>query len=211
MKHLSALSLFCYSVLTASLMVGCNGSGSGPQHGSVEIPSIASMDGHVRSNGFVSTSGTMLLTGDCDQIFNGVGFRQFYSFDISSIPKDIDIINATLYLYMANVSQSPFSNHGNVTVDHLDYGSSLDATDYDTGAIQSDIGVLANNYILEYKALDVTSSVQNDYSFMRTHSQYRIRFSIQDSDSDSETECVSFNDAEDSFSLNKPPKLIVQY
>src|SRR5690348_1153322 len=65
--------------------------------------SSATFDGYVGSNGAAVSAGGGPVTGDGDAVLPGVGFRQFYSFDLSSVPNSASIESANLQLYQALV------------------------------------------------------------------------------------------------------------
>lgn len=93
----------------------------------------------------------------------------------------------------------------------MDYGPSLDGGDYNSAPIAGNIGeTLSTTPVVEYKTLDVTPSVLNDITNARTRSQYRIRFSIQDFDSDFSDDLAAFTDSEDAcLGAKQPPQLVI--
>src|SRR5438477_6921840 len=118
------------SMLFLSL-TACSGSDSSPP---VTLTSQSTLDGVVSSNSVAVANGftSPPFAGDFDSTAQGIGARQFYSFDISSIPSTATVTSATLRLFQAFTMGQPYSQLGNVLVDHLDYGLSLDGTDYNT-------------------------------------------------------------------------------
>jgi hypothetical protein len=202
-NNLFLLSLYATALL---LVIGCK---VPLEPGTVELQSIANLNGSVASsNGAIN----LPMVGDTDFGVQGNVYRSFYSFALSGIPSGATITNDRLQLYLALNSGNPFTNHGNVIVDSVDYGNSLDGADFNCPTLQSNIGTIADNGTVEYKSLNVTSSVLDDMSNSRTYSQFRLRFSLLESDTDSESEFVEFTDAKDSFfHINKPPKMVVDY
>jgi hypothetical protein len=178
----------------------------------IEIISASALDGWVESDGSASSDMGGPLTGDFEHDQPGIGFRQFFSFGLAGIPDDATIKAASLELYQTNDYGSPFTDLGNVVVDHMDYGATLDGGDYNMPALVSNIGILSDNASEEYKILDVTMYVQTDCSAGREYSQYRVRFSMHDNNNDGARDSVSFTDAEDSCcSTGNLPKLVVLY
>jgi len=178
----------------------------------LEIISAATLDGWVESNGSANSDMGGPLTGDFEHNNPGVGYRQFFSFGLSDIPDGTTIISASLELFQTNDHGNPFTDLGDVVVDHLDYGETLDGDDYNMVALTSNIGTLSDNTTEEYKILDVTTYVQTDYAATRDYSQYRVWFSVLDNDNDGVRDSVSFTDAEDSCcSTGNLPKLVVVY
>jgi hypothetical protein len=101
---------------------------------------------------------------------------------------------------------------GNVIVDHLDYGTSLDGSDYNLAALLANAGTLSTDATIQYKTLDVTALVQADRSASRPRSQFRLRFSIRDSDNNGVDDFAAFGDAELSCCLTDSlPQLVINY
>ena len=91
----------------------------------------------------------------------------------------------------------------------MDYGTNLEATDYNAAALTSNIGTLSTDTSLEYKMLSVTASVASDILASRLQSQYRLRFSDENS-INFDNDYVQFTDAEDSCcAANQPPQLVI--
>lgn len=189
------------------LLTGC---GSSPTPSTITISSEASLNGSVTSTGRVEV-GMGPYVGDTDRTkINGEGWRQFYSFSLSTVPAGARMTSATLRLYQAFVKGQPYTALGNVIVDHVNLGSTLVASAYDGGTLASNIGTLSTNATLEYKTLDVLSSVQDDLTANRGRSQYRLRFSLRDSNADLVDDFVQFTDAQDSCCrVNRPPQLVI--
>src|SRR5262245_37116012 len=97
------------SAVAIALAAGCSGNPAGPST-KVTLNSTASLDGWVQSNGVANASSGGPLVGDFESVSPGVGYRQFYSFDISTIPAGAHIVSATLRLYQAIVTGSPYTN-----------------------------------------------------------------------------------------------------
>jgi hypothetical protein len=195
------------------MLVTCDGNNSNVDISVTRsIDSVVDLDGWVRSDGDASWDRGGPLTGDFDSSYPGLGYRQFYSFDISIISPGNEIEEAFVHLYQANYSGDPYAELGSVIVDHVDYGDSLTSDDYDSAALEENIGTLSDNLILEYKTLDVTTYVRTDYTAARQYSQFRLRFSVADGNDDGGNDYVNFTDYEDSCcGVNMPPYLEVTY
>ncbi len=181
----------------------------------IVVGSTASLDGYARSDFFASATGSP-ATGDKDASFPGIGWRQLYSFDISGMSPSATITAAVLRLYQCDVEGAPYTSLGNVIVDHVNYGGVFDPSGgaYNSAPLASNIGILSTTSTIGYRLLDVTTSVQNDLTASRVQSQYRLRFSIQDTNSDLADDFAQFTDAEDSpcagqASTNQPPELVL--
>jgi hypothetical protein len=203
-----ALSL---SAVITAFAAACANNPAGPST-KVTLNSTSSLDGWAQSNGVASASSGGPVVGDEDNQTPGVGYRQFYSFDISTIPAGAHIVSATLRLYQAIVVGSPYTKLGNVIVDRVDLGSALDPADYNAAALNANIGILSTTATIEYKTMDVTAAVQADLGATRGKSQFRLRFSLKDSNNDGVRDLAQFTDAEDSCcAVSKPPELVIEY
>jgi Domain of unknown function (DUF4386) len=108
--------------------------------------------GFVQNNGLAKSDGTTIFAGDNA---TKVGIRGFLSFDLSGVPGGLSassFLRATLSLYIYEVIGNPYtvlnpcvpsnttvcaSKYVPVNLDHVVYGSSLNATDYDTPPLET--------------------------------------------------------------------------
>jgi hypothetical protein len=198
-------------IATLSLLGGC-GSGGGDDAVTLGLGSAAALDGWVESDGTVVTGAGGPLVGDFDAVQPNVGYRQFFSFSLAGIPAGATVTNATLQLHQQITFGTPFATHGVVVVDHVDYGATLDAADYLGGTITAGIGTIASDATAGIRTLDVTARVAADIAAARTRSQYRLRFSVLDTDNDGASDYTQFCDAENSISgTGTLPVLLVTY
>lgn len=178
------------------------------------IGSTPSLDGFIAYDGsaYTATSrGGSPRTGDDESFLAGNRARQFFSFDLSNIPPSVTIVRATLRLYQAQQTGTPYNNLGDVVVDHVDYGAILDGSpgDYDGGLVAL-LGIFSTRGAVGYRTLDVTARVADDFSSVRGHSQYRLRFSPLEIDFNFASDYVQYTDGEDSCcAANSPPQLSV--
>ncbi len=156
----------------------------------VTLNSTQGVDGFVTSGGSVLTN-TQTAVGDTAV---NTGVRGFVSFDIGSIPPGRTILSATLRMFQEAVNGTPYTDLGNIKVDHIDYGPTLDGADYSLPALEDDIGTISENATLEFKTLNVTESLQDDMDHGRTRSQYRLLFPTQ-TDNDSVEDAAFFTSA----------------
>jgi DNA-binding beta-propeller fold protein YncE len=180
----------------------------------VVVGSSDFLDGEAGSDVTATSAGGGPRTGDVENFLTSTAYRQFYSFDLVNIPVGTSVAAATLRLYQASVSGSPYGSGtlGSVVVDHVNYGASLDGTDYATGSLLSNVGTLSSDGSVGYKTLGVSSRVQNDLNNGRVRSQYRLRFSLLDANSSASDDYAQFTDAEDSCcGVNKPPQLLITF
>jgi hypothetical protein len=157
-------------------------------------------DGYVRQNGSVVTNEFIWVESapsNTDENARGI-----LGFNISSlVGKTIVSAKLRVYLY----SYDDVSN--SVIVDHIDFGSSIDAGDYNSVALAGNIGTISNNTVSEWKELNVKDYVQNDLNNGRTSSQYRFKFSS------AYVSTARFIDAENTGCqcLRYLPELVVTY
>lgn len=194
--------------------LGDGSGGNGPGLGNpvtVELVSTGSLDGYMRSDGNGATAGTP-ITGDLEgagPTLANIGYRQFYSFDLSAIPPGSAIVSATLHVFQAAVGGEPYTDLGNVIVDHVDYGTTLDFAAYNAAPLTGNVGTLMNDATLAYRTLAVTARVQADLTAGRARSQYRLRFSLRDANNDLQSDYTQLTDGE--FAGAQVPKLVVTY
>lgn len=203
--------------LAALALPGCGGSGGSGGGGvpvpvTVVIPSTLARDGDIRSEGTVNTAGAGLFVGDIDGIIPGASSRAVVGFDLTAagIPAGATIQTATLSLEQNVGTGSPYTDLGNVLVDHVDLGLAVDATDYAANTLLAGFGTLSTDATLGVKTLDVGARVQADLTAGRTSSDFRLRFAT-DTDGDGNTDVAYFVDTENAFALGQPPLLKVVY
>jgi DNA-binding beta-propeller fold protein YncE len=177
----------------------------------VVVGSTADLDGEVDSDGVATSVGGAPRTGDVDSFPADIAYRQFYSFDLAKLPAGVIVSAATLRLYQASVTGAPYDGTlGSVVADHVNYGALLDGADYTAVPLLSNVGTLSSDINAGYKTLSVTGRVQDDLSNGRTRTQYRLRFSLSDSNLNGNDDYVQFTDFEDSCcSVNRPPQLLI--
>lgn len=74
------------------------------------LTSQAGLDGAAASNNTAQANDQCPFTGDRESMFPGLGGRQFYSFDLSSIPATATVTSATLRLFQGLVLGSPYTS-----------------------------------------------------------------------------------------------------
>jgi hypothetical protein len=189
---------------------GC-GDSLGPEQ-TITVASTPSLDGFVRSDGIAGTNGGGPAVGDLDNAAPDVRVREFWGFDLSGVPANSEITGATLKLYQLLVLGEPYATLGNAVVDHVDYGTTLEAGDYDRAALASGFAIAATGPDTASHEVDATSQVRADWAAGRTRTEFRLRFSIQDGDNDGINDIAAWTDAE--LSVNGsgvPPQLVITY
>lgn len=137
--------------------------------------------------------------------------RGFISFIIDDIPEGATITEASLKLYQVRVIGHPYSESGILEVDHLNYGDTLDESDYSMAALLSGFATLSENKNTGWKEAIVTNAVKDDIANARSKSQFRIHFETEVKGGDVSGDFAYFESADDSEGTTNTPQLIVKY
>jgi Na+-transporting methylmalonyl-CoA/oxaloacetate decarboxylase gamma subunit len=137
--------------------------------------------------------------------------RGYVSFDLSSIPKNATIDSVTLRLFQTNTDGSPYTTIGNLKIDHVDYGASLEGEDYALPALGTSVATLTTNGNVEWKEAVVTESLRDDVANHRSTSQYRIRFETEKVGGASGGDYAYFESAENYSGTGNIPQLVVRF
>jgi hypothetical protein len=170
------------------------------------LTSTASLDGFESSNGGGNTTVDIRAGRNVNLVTRG-----FISFDLSSIPSASTITEATLRIYQVRTSGNPYSMGGKLMVDSLNYGNSLENSDYGITAITTNLVTLTTNPSIEWKDASVTEAVKKDLSEGRTKSQYRIHFETEVKGGDVAGDFSYFESADDSEGSGNTPRLVIKY
>ena len=156
------------------------------------LSSDPTLDGYVQSDGFADSSDTAMYVGDRD---NNVGVRGFLSFSLARLPADpkLKLLSATLqvqkyFFFSSGITVayrgSPFSlatnpaRRSQTDLDHVVYGSILDAGDYATSSLAL-LGAIDSfaQFNTPKTQADVLSAVADDLInrvSRENRSQYRL-------------------------------------
>lgn len=202
-------------IVLLPILAGCGGAGPDIDRlGHVAqlevLESIGGEDGWVRNDGEAEPNARGPAVGDLDNPTPGLAVRMFVSFDLSELPAGAVVTGATLRVFTLNVVGQPYTDLGPLNVDHVDYGASLDVTDYAGNTLQPAVGTIAAQHVSQYRNLDVATQVQTDLSAGRLRSQFRLRFPV-DSNRDGGQDVVLIEDGERSRGTNNRPLLEVLY
>lgn len=177
----------------------------------VTLNSQAALDGYRLNSGTGSASEEILVGNgrfaeeDAPQIARG-----FLSFDLGSIPAGVTIDSVRLEFYQRRIEGDPYQTLGNLVLDHVDYGSSLEASAYDVPALHSAVlpQMITPNawYVLADPTL--TLWVEESLAVGRDRFQLRLRFT-QETDADEDRDLVIVEPGEGS--AGRVPRLTVVY
>ncbi len=172
---------------------------------SVTITAIGGQDGYVDSIATVSASQDIRVGRN-----NAATIRGLFGFDIGSLPKTAKITSAVLRLYQSSVVGSPYTAGGSIVVDHLDFGGTITADDYNGGNVYaSSIGTISTSTSTEWKTLDVTERIKYDLS-VHTSAQFRLRFTTETVGGDATGDVAVFSSKNSGYDTN-PPQLVITY
>lgn len=187
--------------------------------------SIPYLDGGISYNWnsntfFPNTGDTHFFCGD--YAFTSFGWgRGYLSFELPNIPDGYELQNAEIFVHqffsVGNAVSGQFPiwdiipppDTTGCIVDHIDYNNQLDVGDWTAGdpgdpqTLNSNIGVISDNEIDEFKNLEVTSSIQEDYNTGRDKTQYRLRFMVNN-DWDQYGDALRFHTSNSSFNHRWP-------
>ena len=121
--------------------------------------------------------------------------RGYVSFVLPQVPYGYEVDSAYFKLYQLYSFGNDFQGFpiwdvpGGDTMfcimDHIDYGNSLDTSDWtkgdsgEQGTLYTNIGTISDSAGIGYRYLDITDYVLYDYNNGRDKTQYRIRFPIE--------------------------------
>jgi hypothetical protein len=171
----------------------------------VTLKPIPALDGYRNSDG----------TGSSVQDIR-VGFstnvttRGFVAFDLSDIPQAAEIAGATLRIFQIRVDENPFESGESIVIDHLNFGDSLDATDFAMPALVYSFSELSSTKNVGWREVDVTDYVRDDMANARSASKFRLHFANEDK-TESSKDYVYFEPSEDNRNTGNTPEIVVGY
>lgn len=182
-----------------------------PKPQTVVLTSQGELDGYRANNGDGSTSAEILVgNGAIGESGPELVTRGFLSFDLSSIPAGSTIQSVRLEFYQQRIEGEPYLTLGNLVLDHVDYGSSLEGGAFDTPALHTAVltqMILPNSwYVLSDPS--ITLWVEDTLAAGRSRFQLRLRFA-QETDGDGEEDLVSIEAGEGP--RGHAPKLTITY
>jgi hypothetical protein len=157
--------------LLSPLLPACGG-GDGGGDIVVNLLGITPREGFLSSTGGTATAVDPFVG---DNLLD-TALRGFRSFDITPLPAGANIVSAVLQVNRSSVLGSPYANLGNVPVDRVDQGPSLDASDFAAASLSFNIGTLSTSPALGLRQPDVTARLIDDLANGRLRSEYRLRF-----------------------------------
>ncbi len=175
--------------------------------------SIPNLDGDITYNWdtytfFYNTGDTFFSCGDYGYSDFATS-RGYLSYELPNIPEGYILQQAEIFVHQFfSVGNGVFGQFPiwdiipppdttDCIVDHIDYGNQLDVGDWTAGdpgdsqTLTSNIGVISENATSEFKNLEVTTCIQEDYTTGRDKTQFRLRFMVNN-DWDQYGDCLRF-------------------
>lgn len=145
-----------------------------------------------------------------------LGFRFYLSFPIQPLPSDYTIENVRIMLFQFychgdggdNNFPSFYGVHYDLMVDHVNYGNSIDISDFNP-LNYGTVGAISTDNTYGWKILDVTDEYIVDLNQNRQYIQLMIYFPII-SDWDFCADCVNFRSSHH-ISPDGKPQIVITY
>ncbi len=173
------------------------------------LTSLPALDAAVNSSGGLQAPDA--LTSYAGDGANDVTHTLMLTFDLSKLPATTDrVVRATLYLFQASVSGTPYSAStagtdcmtrqlGCLYVDGVDYGPTIEGTDFATPTLPTAAGTPETVYAAATtapatKAITSTRKVQDDFEkrvARGARAQFRLRF-FKPTDGDAVRDTANF-------------------
>jgi hypothetical protein len=179
----------------------------------VVLKSVGTLDGYWLNDG-TGSNDQDILVGNGEQVdpFGELVARGFLSFDVSSIPATATIEGVELRFFQKAVQGNPYDKLGNLVLEHVYYGSSLNDSAYDTPAFASaDIAaqslpgawyILANPTVTSWAELNLAAG--------RPQFQLRLQFR-RETDGDGAEDWISIVPGGGALGSRNQPQLTITY
>lgn len=179
----------------------------------VILKSVGSLDGYWLNDGTGSNDENILVgNGEQADPFGELVARGFLSFDVSSIPANATIEGVDLRFYQETIQGNPYEKLGNLMLEHVYYGNSLNDSAYDTPALGS-ANIAAQTlpgawYVLADPT--ITSWVESNLAAGRPQFQLRLRFR-RETDGDGAEDWISIVPGGGALGSRNQPQLTITY
>ncbi len=179
----------------------------------VALTSEGALDGYRLNDGTGSSSQDILVGNG--ELINPVGelvARGFISFDLSGIPTGATIESVELRFYQKEVQGSPYEKLGNLVLEYVNYGASLEDSAYNTPALDTAVLDIETSPDAWYILSDPTivTWVQSSLETGLSRQQFRLQFS-QETDGDGQEDWIAIQSGGSILGSRQAPQLIVTY
>ena len=134
------------------------------------------------------------------------------SFDLSDSPAGATIENQGHPLYQKEIQGSPYEKLGNLVIEHIYYGASLDDSAYNTPALGTavlDMETLPQAwYILSDPT--IVTWVQSSIGTGLSRQQFRLQFS-QETDGDGQEDWIAVQGGGGVLGSREAPQMMITY
>jgi hypothetical protein len=179
----------------------------------ITLTSESALDGYRLNDGTGSSSKDILVGNG--ELVNPTGelvARGFMSFDLSDIPTGATIENAELRFYQKEIQGNPYEKLGNLVIEHIYYGASLDDSAYNTPALGTamlDVETLPQAWYILSDPTFVTW-VQASLGAGLSRQQFRLQFS-QETDGDGQEDWIAIQGGGGILGSREAPQMIITY
>jgi hypothetical protein len=199
-----SVALIC---LVAVALSACGGGGGDGREGQLLVATgLEGLDGTIRLDsvtGFCEVDAVGLLVGETDGTQKFTTYWGFVTFDISALPAGADIRSATAHVFVNGFAGDNIFGaglFGNVVMEHIDIGASLDPADMTSPSLSGELvggdaspTFLVTEASVGFKIADVTAEVQVDQAAGRPRTTLRLSFqATQVTDGDLAGDFVGF-------------------
>lgn len=168
------------------------------------ISSQSNLDGYQTS----SANGSATAEIKIGRSSSGVS-RGFLSFDLSQISTGTSINKITLRIFQQGTTGSPYKVGSDIKVDHLNFGSTFEPSDYSTSSISSSFATISSNPAPGWKEADVTQNVKGDLTAGRSRSQFRMHFALEQAGGGTTGDFALFESGDNSLKSGNTPQLVI--
>lgn len=164
------------------------------------------LEGFRSSNASGSTNSNLRAGRDISLVT-----RAFISFDITELPDNVEIVSAQLRIFQTKTLGNPYKSGGNLLIDHLNYGDTLDGSDFSTPALLSSFDIFSDKPTTGWREVDVTNQIINDLLSARKSTQYRLHFDKEFIGGDENGDFAYFESSENTQRSGNTPELVIEY
>jgi hypothetical protein len=138
--------------------------------------------------------------------------RGFLSFDLSDIPAGATIESAELRFYQKEIQGAPYEKLGNLVLEDVNYGASLDDSAYDTPALETAVLDMETSPQAWYILSDPTLVhwLQSTLEAGLPRQQFRLQFS-QETDGDGQEDWIAIQSGGGILGSRQAPQMIITY
>jgi hypothetical protein len=194
------------------------------QQSNKTMPAVLSLEGSLRRRSDTATKDITkdpkLFVGDNENDIEGGSFtdHSFLTFDLSTLRSNVaneDVLSARLSVSEIGLKGTPFDELGTLQLEHVVYGSSLEASDFDAEVLSLISSFVATDNVAgTFSTLDSESllaAVREDRELTERgkRGQFRLRFQF-DGSSDDRIDAIQFASS-DNIDTSRRPTLEVTF